>query len=127
MGAGVAVEIDAVQAASHFPVAQYPLGTVAEGEDANALRSGGDGGGQLVHFNIGHTVRDDVAAHPGIQDAGSVDAEQHAQAGLGGAVIHVGEAVHPRKRIVAYRAAHPVHHTGGTGGGGYLARVEYIE
>ena len=95
VGAGVAVEIDPVQAASHFAIPQHPFRSVAEGEDANAVRTGGNAGRDGIHFLVAHSFRDDVAAHPGIQDARSVDAEQDTQAGSSGAVIHMRKAVYP--------------------------------
>lgn len=48
----VDVEVDAVDAAAGFAVLQHPLGAVAEGEDADAVRADRNLRGKGVHFGI---------------------------------------------------------------------------
>ena len=123
----VAVEIDPVDAAAGVLVPEHALRAVAEGEDGHAVRADGDGGGDVVHVGVGDALRGDVAADPGVQDAGAVDAEEDAEAGLFRRMVHVREGVHAALRVIVDRAVHAVHDAGGAGGGGDFARVEHVQ
>ena len=69
----------------------------------------------------------DVALNPRVENARAVDAEQHAQTGLPLLVIDVRKRVYARKGVVVHRAVDAVDHARRAGGGGYLARIEYVE
>ena len=100
---------------------------VAEGEDGHAVRADGDGGGDVVHVGVGDALRGDVPADPGVQDAGAVDAQEDAQAGLLVRMVHMGKGVHAALRVIVDRAVHTVHDAGGAGGGGDFARIEDVQ
>ena len=70
----VPVKTQAMYAAALVPVAQEALGSVAEGQDAEPVTADGHLRGGLVHLGVGKALRGDVPAHPGIEDAGAVDA-----------------------------------------------------
>ena len=114
-------------AAALIPVAQEALGSVAEGQDANPVTADGHLRGRLVHLGVGKALRGNVAAHPCVEDAGAVDAQQHAQPGIFGRMVHVRKAVDAGQRIVRYASDYAVHHAGRSGRRSNLSRVEDVE
>ena len=123
----VAVEVHAVDAATRVAVFQHPLRPVAEREDGDTVAADRHACSQFIHLGIGQPFRRDIAPHPGIQDAGAVDAQQHAEARTGCRMIHVGERIHARERVVRHLADDAIHHAGSTGCGGDLARVQHAQ
>ena len=127
MRLAVAVEVHPVDAAAGVLVAEHALRPVAEGKDSDSVRADGDLGGEGVHVGIGDALRGDVAADPGIQDAGAVDAQEHADAGIRGRMVHVRETVHAAQRVIVDGPVHAIDDAGSTGRGGDFSGFEHIE
>ena len=121
------VEVHAMNAASRLAVLEHALCAVAEGDDAHALAADGHTVGKCVHVGIGDALRCDGAAHPCVEYAGAVDAEEHAQTVQVGSIVHVCEGIHAALHIVVDFAEHTVDHARGACCRGNLARVEHIE
>ena len=113
--------------AARLAVLHHALGPVAEGDDAETFAANRHALRHAVHFIVRATFGHDVAAHPGVQDARAVDAEQHAQAGLFRRVVHVGEGVDTRERVVVHRAVHAVDHARRAGGGSDFSGIEHVQ
>ena len=127
VGLRVLVEVQPVDGAAHLAVLQHALSAVAEGYDAHALAADGCLCCQVVHLGIADGGGD-VAVHPGIEYAGAVDAQQHAQTGLRvDAVVDVGKGVDARPGVVVHLAEHAVDDAAGACRGCYLAGVEHVE
>ena len=127
VGAAVAVEIQAMETAACIFVLQHALGSVAERQDGEAVSADRGLGRQLVHGGVGEALGHYVAAHPGIQDAGAVDAEQDAQTGVFGRMVHMRKGIDPRQRVVGHLPDDTVDHAGSAGGGSDLAGIQHIE
>ena len=126
MRLAVPVKIESVHAAPGLPVLQHALRSVAERQDAHALAADRDLGGQLVHLRVAEP-RHYIAAHPGIEDARPVDAQQHAQSRIRGRMVHVRKGVHAGQRVILNLADNAVHHPRGTCCRSNFSRVEYVE
>ena len=79
VGLGVLVEVNAMEAGSGFFVLKHTLCTIAKGDDADALATDGNRRHDVVHLGIAHALGRHRTAHPGIENAGAVDAQQHTQ------------------------------------------------
>ena len=121
------VEVQSEDMAAGLPVAQHALGPVAEGQDADAVAADRDHGCDLVHLRIVEIFGADIAPHPGVEDAGTIDAEQDAQAVLLRGMVDVGEGVDPGLRIIVHLPGYAVYDAGRAGGRGDLSRLEDIE
>ena len=122
----VTQEVEAEPLGTDAAVTQHALGTVAEGQHAQPFAAGGNGGGQGVEFRI-RKIGPEGAAQPGVEDAGAVDAEQHADARVGRGVVDVSKTVDPTLRIVGQTVGDPVDHARSATGGGDFAGVEDVE
>ena len=126
VGLAVAVEVKAMDAAAAFAVFEHAFGPVAEGQDGHALTADGSLCGQLVHLGIAE-LRCHVAVHPGIEDAGAVDAEENAKAGIGSGVVNVREGIHAGERVIVHFVDNAVHDAGSACGRGNFPGIEDVQ
>ena len=88
------VEVQAVDGATDFLVLQDALGTIAERNDREAVAADGHSVSHVVHVLIAHSLRSNIASYPCIENAGTIDAKQDAEASLLWCIVNVGESVH---------------------------------
>ena len=121
------VEVDAMHASSWILILQHTLGTISEWNHAQALCSHRNGGCQFVHLAVADAFRCHGTFHPRIQDTGTVDAQQHAQSGLVGTVVHMRKGVHPAQLIIVHLTQHAIHHTAGSARGSQFSRLHHVQ
>ena len=126
MTAVVLIEVNAVDGAPHLLILQDALGAIAERNDHHAVAADRRLSGDIVHLGVTH-LRRHIAVHPRIEDAGAIDAKQHAEALLLFCVVDMREDVDAALRIVGRLAQHTVNHTRRARGGGDFTRIEYVE
>ena len=123
----VNVEIHAMNAATRFTVAEHPFRTVAERQNRYALAADRSFSRQLIHLGIRDAFGCGIASHPRVEDARTVDAQQHAEACLVFGIVYVCESVHARQRVVVYCTVHSIDHARCPRSRSNLTRIEHIE
>ena len=121
------VEVDAMHRTARLAILKHTLCTVAKRNDAQSVASDGCRVGQIVHLWVGHVGVSHIASHPRVEDAGAVDAQQHAQTWRLGSVVDMGKRVDARQGVMIHLAQHAIDNARCAGCRGYLARVEHIE
>ncbi len=127
VGVGVDREARAVDLRADLPVAEHPLGTVAEGKDDESFRPGRDRGGARVQLLVRSPLFSQRAAGPAVGDPAAVDAQKDPDPRPSRAVVDVGERVDAGLRVGGERAADGVDDPRRSRGRRHLSRLEDIE
>ena len=116
-----------MEGAAGFLVLQHALGSVAEGDDADAFTAHRGCCRQFVDGCITDTLGSDHTAHPGIEDSRSVDTQQYPETGLIGSMVDVGEGVDTALGVVVHLTKHSINHSRCSGCRGNFSGIEHIE
>ena len=126
VGTVVLGEAQATDRTTYFSVLQYTFSTISEWDNLHAVATDWHTGCQIIHISIAD-VWSYIAMNPGIQDAGTIDAEQYAETVELCGIVDMCEGIHATLRIVVHITEHTVDHARCTRCTCDFTRVEYVE